>query len=303
MNRRDFLASGVGGAALACLAQAQDSKPARRKDPAFNLDYAPHFGQFKAHAGDDPIAQLDFVVSRGFGSIEDNGMRGRPPEEQEKIGKRLQYLGMRMGIFVCHADFGKVTFGSSDPAVRERILADMKDSIEVAKRCGAKWMTVVLGRVDQGLEPGYQTANAIDNLRRCCELLEPHGLVMVMEGLNPWRDHPGMLLTKMPHAFEICRAVNSPSCKILFDLYHQQVTEGNLIYNVERCFSEIAYFQIGDNPGRAEPGTGEINYRNVFRRIHELGYKGILGMEHGASRPGKEGERIVINAYRDADTF
>jgi hydroxypyruvate isomerase len=301
MNRRDFLASGVG-VALAAGLSAQDAKAPAQGKP-FKLDYAPHFGSFAAHAGDDPIAQLEFMAAEGFRSVEDNGMKGRPPEVQEKIGKALQRLGMRMGIFVCHADFGKVTFGSSDPKVRERIVADITASIDVAKRCGAKWMTLVLGRIDQGLEPGYQTANAIDNLRRCCEVLEPHGLVMVMEGLNPWRDHPGMLLTKMPHAFEICRAVNSPSCKILFDLYHQQVSEGNLIQNFERCWPEVAYFQIGDNPGRNEPGTGEINFKNVFKRIHELGFKGILGAEHGASKPGKEGERALIDAYRAADSF
>jgi hydroxypyruvate isomerase len=302
VGRRDFLAASLGAAAVAGL-PLQDSKPAPAGAAPFRLDYAPHFGQFKAHAGDDPIAQLEFMAAEGFRSVEDNGMKGRPPEVQEKIGKALQRLGMRMGIFVCHADFGKVTFGSSDAAARDRILADMKESVDCAKRCGAKWMTLVLGRFDQGVEPGYQTANAIDNLRRCCELLEPHGLVMVMEGLNPWRDHPGMLLTKMPHAFEICRAVNSPSCKILFDFYHQQISEGNLLPNFERCLPEVAYIQLGDTPGRCEPGTGEINYKNVFKRVHELGYKGILGAEHGASKPGKPGERAVIDAYRAADSF
>ena len=79
----------------------------------------------------------------------------------------------------------------------------------------------------------------------------------------------------------ICRAVGSPSCKILNDLYHQQITEGNLIPNIDAAWEEIAYFQIGDNPGRKEPTTGEINYLNIFRHLHAKGYTGILGMEHG----------------------
>jgi hydroxypyruvate isomerase len=99
------------------------------------------------------------------------------------------------------------------------------------------------------------------------------------------------------------KAVGSPSCKILFDIYHQQATEGNLIENIERCWDEIAYFQIGDNPGRNEPGTGEINYRNVFRRIHERGYRGVMGMEHGNAAPGKDGEIALMAAYRDASSF
>jgi hydroxypyruvate isomerase len=123
---------------------------------------------------------------------------------------------------------------------------------------------------------------------------------MVLEPLN-FRDHPGQFLSESPQAYEICKAVNSPACKILFDIYHQQIQEGNLIPNIETCWDEIAYFQIGDNPGRKEPGTGEINYTNVFRFIQKKGYSGILGMEHGNSIAGKEGELAVLNAYRTVD--
>ena len=101
----------------------------------------------------------------------------------------------------------------------------------------------------------------------------------------------------------ICKAISRPSCKILFDIYHQQITEGNLIPNIDRCWDEIAYFQCGDNPGRKEPGTGEINFRNVFRHIHAKGFTGIVGMEHGKSDDSKVGEQAVIAAYVDADNF
>lgn len=123
---------------------------------------------------------------------------------------------------------------------------------------------------------------------------------MVLEPLNP-HNHPNMLLAEMGHAFEICRAVDSPSCKILCDLYHQQITEGNLIPNVDRSWDEIAYFQIGDNPGRNEPTTGEINYAKVFEHIKSKGFTGILGMEHGLSTKGEAGERALIEAYRACD--
>jgi hydroxypyruvate isomerase len=126
---------------------------------------------------------------------------------------------------------------------------------------------------------------------------------MVIEPLNPYRDHPGLFLTKIPQAYMICRAVGSPSCKIVFDIYHQQITEGNLIPNMNSAWSEIGYFQTGDNPGRKEPTTGEINYRNIFRHIHSKGWTGILGMEHGNSKPGKEGELAVIDAYVACDSF
>jgi hydroxypyruvate isomerase len=160
---------------------------------------------------------------------------------------------------------------------------------------------VVPGAYDAKLEWDYQTANVIENLKACAGVLEPHGRVMVLEPLNARSDHPGLFLTKVPQAYMICRAVASPSCKILDDLYHQQITEGNLIPNLDMAWSEIGYFQVGDNPGRKEPTTGEINYRNVFRRLRAKGWAGVIGMEHGNSLPGREGELAVIRAYREVD--
>jgi hydroxypyruvate isomerase len=210
-------------------------------------------------------------------------------------------LNMRMGVFVAHTIYWREpNLASGDDAARSEFLAEIRGSVEVAQRVNATWMTVVPGHVDLRADVGYQTANVVESLRRASDVLEPHGLVMVLEPLNP-RDHPGLFLTKMSQAYEICRAVDSPACKILDDLYHQQVTEGNLIPNIDGSWSEIAYFQIGDNPGRNEPTTGEIHYANVFRHIHEKGYRGILGMEHGSSKPGREGERAVIEAYRSVD--
>jgi hydroxypyruvate isomerase len=103
--------------------------------------------------------------------------------------------------------------------------------------------------------------------------------------------------------YALVKAVRSPSCKMLFDLYHTQISEGRLIRNFDQCFDEIGYIQTGDTPGRKEPGTGEVNYRNVFRHIYQKGYKGLVGMEHGKSLDGKEGELALIQAYRDADNF
>tara|TARA_A100000164_G_scaffold129213_1_gene114567 strand:- start:966 stop:1343 length:378 start_codon:yes stop_codon:yes gene_type:complete len=125
---------------------------------------------------------------------------------------------------------------------------------------------------------------------------------MVLEPLN-FRNHPGLFLAESPQAYSICKAVNSPSCKILFDIYHQQIQEGNIIPNIEKCWDEIGYFQIGDNPGRNEPTTGEINYKNIFKFIKEKEFKGVLGMEHGNSIKGKEGEIALIKAYQNVDDF
>lgn len=306
MKRRDFLratavAGASGVAATSALAQGEGSPSAGKAE--FHLHYAPHFGMFANLAGGDEIDQIKFAADVGFTAWEDNGMKGRSVDLQNKIAKTMDQLGMKMGVFVAHGNFRENAFVTNDKDKRDRVVQEIKDSVEVAKRVNAKWMTVVPDGYVNNLEWGYQTANCIDLLRRCAEVCEPHGLVMVLEPLNWWANHPGVFLHKIPQAYEICRAVDSPSCKILFDIYHQQIQEGNLIPNIDLAWSEIAYFQCGDNPGRKEPGTGEINYRNVFQHIHSKGFEGIMGMEHGNSRSGKEGEQAVIDAYRAADDF
>lgn len=269
----------------------------------FQLNYAPHLGMFRHHAGEDAFDQLRFMADEGFTAVEENWITNFSVADQEKFGKTLEELGMRMGVFVAHAEFTKVTFASNEPAMRERIRKEMEQACEAAARVGAKWCTVVPGGYDNGIEWDYQTANVIENLRVAAEILEPAGLTMVLEPLNPWRNHAGCFLSKVPQAYMICRAVDSPSVKILDDLYHQQITEGNLIPNIDAAYSEIAYFQVGDNPGRNEPGTGEINYKRVFQHIHSKGFQGIIGMEHGNSIGGKKGERAVIDAYVAVDSF
>ncbi len=269
----------------------------------YNLKYAPHLGMFRHHAGNDPIDQLNFMADQGFTAFEDNDMRNRELSLQEKMAQTMEKRGLQMGVFVAHQIYWqKPNLASGDPELRAEFLNYIKEAIPVAKRVNAKWMTVVPGHVDLRQNMAYQTAHVVESLKQAAALLEPHGLVMVLEPLN-FRDHPGLFLSESPQAYEICKAVDSPSCKILFDIYHQQIQEGNLIPNIEKCWDEIGYFQIGDNPGRKEPTTGEINYSNVFKYIHSRGFDGILGMEHGNSQPGKEGEQAVIDAYKKVDEF
>ena len=307
MKRRSFLKKGLSLASAPFISSgllANSISEQKLTHSPFNLNYAPHFGMFKHHAGNDLVDQLQFMHDHGFRSLEDNGMKNRTTKEQRQIAKKMSQLDMTMGVFVAHNIYWQepnLTTGNKER--QDEFVQNVKDSIEVAKRVNATWMTVVPGYVDLGLDMAYQTANVVEALRRACEILEPHGLIIVLEPLNWWANHAGQFLTKIPQAFEICRAVNSPSCKILFDIYHQQITEGNLIPNMDKAWSEIAYFQIGDNPGRKEPTTGEINYLSVFKHIYDKGYKGIMGMEHGNSKQGKDGELAVIKAYRTVDNF
>jgi len=303
-SRRRFLGEAAAAAAALSVGSlaAQASKPEPETAP-FRLKYAPSLGMFPAHAGKDPLDNLRFMADQGFEAAFDNGLMDRPAAEQERIAAELKRLDMDLGPFVAYADFSVKSFVTRDPEIRTMLRERMRKAVETADRTGARWALVVPGRFDEGRQWEYQTANVIDNLKFCAGILEKSGLVMVIEPLNSWRDHPGLFLTRMPQAFQICRAVGSPFCKIVDDLYHQQITEGNLIPNIEAAWEEIAGFHVGDHPGRKEPTTGEINYRNVFKFNHRKGYSGVICMEHGRSRPGREGERAVIEAYRACDDF
>ncbi len=301
MFRRNFLKSSALGSGIAFFPYEKIIYDYPKNK--FNLNYAPHFGMFKHSAGEDLIDQLNFMADEGFTAFEDNNLKKRSISDQNKIASTLTKRNLRMGVFVAHSIYWKEpNLASGNIDKREEFLKEIRESVEVAKRVNAKWMTVVPGHKDLRLKDSYQQTNVIDSLKYACDILEPYDLTMVLEPLN-FRNHPGLFLTESPQAFEICKAINSKSCKILFDIYHQQIQEGNLIPNIDLCWDEISYFQIGDNPGRNEPTTGEINFKNIFKFIYEKGFKGILGMEHGNSIKGKIGEKQLIESYKSVDNF
>ena len=304
MKRRDFIAKSALAGATASWVSGNvfaATKESKAVGKPFKMDYAPHFGMFKNHVGDDPIEELKFMADQGFRSLEDNGMLGRPTDLQNKIGETLAKLGMTMGVFVIDGgDNWKTSLTTGKQEFKDKFVETCKKSVELAKRVNAKWMTVVPGFYERSLPMGIQTANVIDALRAGAEVLEPHDLVMVLEPLS---DTPDLFMRYSTQTYELCKAVQSPACKILYDIYHMQRNEGDLIKNIDLCWDEIAYIQIGDNPGRKEPTTGEINYKNVFKHLYEKGYRGIMGMEHGISKPGKDGELALIAAYREVDNF
>lgn len=306
MQRRKFMQQSLlagGGLFTSANVAAGNSKEKVLSDSTpFHLNYAIHEGMFKNHAGADFIEQIKFAHSIGFRAIEDNNMLKRPVAQQKQIGDTLAKLGMTMGVFVVTADHWhwKTSLTTGKQEWIDLMIKTSKEAVETAKRCNAKWVTVVPGNYENSLSHEYQTANVINALHKAAAIFEPHGLVMVLEALS---DNPDLFLRHTDQTFMICKAVNSPACKFLFDMYHMQRNEGNIISNIDKVWDETPYFQIGDNPGRNEPGTGEMNYKNIFKHIHSKGYNGILGMEHGNVQAGKEGELALIKAYRNADNF
>lgn len=295
ITRRTLLHSTLSAAALGAT-PALFAASAERK---FKLKLAPHPGQFIGHAGAGMVDQLKFMADEGFTAVEDNEMMQRPVAEQETIARTLQRLGMSLGVFVVAVGGNQnrlFTTGHEDNA--RKFVKACQDAVVVAKRVNARWMTVVPGVFEPKLPIGIQTANAIDVLRAGAEVFERENLVMVIE---PLADSPDLFLRTADQAYELCRAVDSPACKILFDMYHLQRNQGSIMNSIDQTWSEIGYFQLGDVPGRLWPGTGEMNYANILKhistRMRESGRDFIFGMEHGPWKADKAGERACIEAY------
>lgn len=305
MERRNFIRNGLlTGAAVVSGAMLREntaaagaSQPGRK----FNMKFSPDFNVFSEAAGKDVVDQVKWGHDQGFRAWESTSLKSRSVEDQARISKTIQQLGMEFGQFVGTLTFQDVTFAGRDTALRDKVLDDIRASVEIAKRMNTKFVHNVLGMADPKLPFDFQMANAIELLKRVAEIYEPHGIVSVMESMNHKINHPGMFLHTIPQAYALAKAVGSPSIKILFDFYHVQIQEGNLLPTFDYAWDEIGYVQIGDTPGRKEPGSGEINYPNVLQHVHNKGYRGFVGLEHGISKPGKEGALAALNAYRAID--
>lgn len=301
MNRRTFVKNGI----LATGAIPLPSLAERSKKVAignvFKMKFSPEFGIFADLAGSNLLDQIKWGHDQGFRAWENTMLKNRPVEEQEKISKTVQGLGMEFGQFVGTLTFKDVTFAGRDTALREKVLQDIRASVDIAKRMNTKFIHNVLGMADPKLPTDFQMANAVEMLKRIADIYEPHGLIMVMESMNHKIDHPGMFLHTIPQAYALAKAVGSASVKVLFDFYHVQIQEGNVLPTLDYAWDEIAYIQVGDTPGRNEPTTGEINYPKVLQHVHDKGYRGFVGLEHGTSKSGKEGEVATLAAYRAID--
>ncbi|WP_185969266.1 hydroxypyruvate isomerase family protein [Aliiglaciecola sp. M165] len=273
----------------------------------FGMHFAPHLGllspdkgMFRHHAGDNPVEQIHFMAQQGFTAMEDNWMAIRPVETQVAIGEALKDNGMKMGVIVNTMRYAEPTFVLNTKIERERLMQEVRDTAKVAQRVGAKYVTTLSGTAHPSMHRDYQTANMIENLKWAGEVAEKEGLVLAVEPINH-KGWPGTFLTEIAHGYQIAKAVDMPSVKLLYDFWHQQIHGGDLIENLDAAYDQIGYFQIADNPGRVEPGVGEINYAPIVKRIKEKGFNGIIGMEFDNSHDGKAGEQKVIQAMRDID--
>lgn len=286
LTRRTLLAA----TAAAPFLRAQSAAP-------FRLRYAPRIGWVQGL----PVAQqLELYARAGFAAFEYNGLPSHSMNEIEQIRKKRDELKMAMGVFVVNRG-GWRPVALPDKSGHARFLEDVRKGVEIHKIMENECATVTSGLSVPHLSFAQQTRNCIEALKRAAEIVEKTPMVLVLEPLNHKVDHAGYFVVYSEHAGEIIGGVNHPQVKILFDMYHQQISEGNIINHIDQYWDLIGYFQTGDVPGRREPYTGEMNYQNIFRHLRSKGYKGLIGLEHGMSQPGEAGFQKVVEAYRRAD--
>ena len=287
----------VAGATLA--SGAVNDAAGQAAPPKFKLRYGPRVGFVR---GMSIPEQLELYAKHGFYQFEFNGLPSQSADEIKAIRAKMDQLNMSMGVFVVNRGGWKPT-AMGDRGGHKEFLEDCKRAVELHNMVRNECATVTSGLQVPHLTSAQQTANAIEVLKRASDIVASTKMVLVLEPLNWKVDHAGYFVSYIEHAAEIIGGVDRPNVKILFDIYHQQITEGNLINHIRHYYELIGYFQTGDVPGRLEPYTGEINFQNVFKAIHQLGYKGILGMEHGLSEQGMPGLMKCFEAYKQADQF
>lgn len=226
-----------------------------------------------AYPGKDVYYHLEKVKERNFDGLEYYAWwqlddLARVAREQERIGARINATCTKFISLV-------------DERLRDDYLTAVRETIEACRTLGIKSVISQTGNVLDGVLRDVQRSVMIETLKRCAPLFENAGIVLEVEPLNGLVDHAGHFLQRSDESVSVIDAVGSPNVKLVFDVYHQQITEGNVIRNAVGYRERINHYHIADNPGRKQPGTGELNYVNILRAIRETGFDGFVGLECG----------------------
>ncbi len=180
---------------------------------------------------------------------------------------------------------------------RKQALRSLEEAAKIAHELRCSTLMVMAGSRDANVPRDKQRKDLIEGLKEASEIAEGEEIVLVLEALNILVDHPGYFLSSAKEGFEILREVDSPNVKLLYDIYHMQIMEGNLIQTIEENIDLIGHFHTADVPGRHEPGTGEINYSNIIKKLDELNYSGYVGLEYVPSMPSEESIRRALSNF------
>jgi hydroxypyruvate isomerase len=284
--RRSFLGRIAAAAATSSLVLAQPPKSARanpsvEKGLRLSVAWGPMLGNIPVGDGLALLTRLGYEAFELFD--------WRDPATLESFAREKKKYPLECACLT--ANKSPVAPGCSlvNPRERDGFVEQIKLSVEAAKKVESKGLLVLSGNELEGISRAEQLGNAVYALRAAAPILEKNNITAFVEPLNNV-EFPGIFLYNVGYAAALIDRVNSPNVKILFDLYHEQMMEGNLINNIRRNIDRIGHLHVGDVPGHHEPGTGEINYRNVFKAIYELGdrFQGSVGLEYRPLAPLEE---------------
>lgn len=238
----------------------------------------------------DFLKRIDLAADCGFRAVE---FWGAGNKDIEGIRARTEVRGVAVSVFGAPGG----TLG--DPATHADLVRGLRETIPVARRLGTSRLIITVGNEIEGMPRPTQHANIVAGLKQLAPVAQDAGITLCLEPLNVLVDHKGYFLATSAEAVEMVDEVDNPALKLLFDIYHQQITEGNLIANLTRHASKIGHLHIADVPGRHEPGTGEINYRNVLAALMKCGWSGYAGLEYAPSTELTKDSVQCIFSIRD----
>ena len=250
----------------------------------FSANMAMWYGGKKAPM----LEKIEKAHADGFDAIEFWAYQN---EDIDAIVTKCQELDMKVTNITAWGP--SITAGDN----HDEFEAGIKDALAVAQKLGTKKMTVVAHKWAEGVSEEDQIKNYTAALKRVAPLCEEAGVMIIIEPFNPV-NHGKNLLNGSQLAVEICREVDSPMIKINWDFYHMQLSEGALITYLERGFDQVGYLQLGDTPGRNQPGTGELNYKAILKAACDLGYRGYVGVECRPKGTEQEAiQQLLRNSY------
>ncbi|HIF30556.1 MAG TPA: hypothetical protein EYG57_08580 [Planctomycetes bacterium] len=279
-NRRSFIQRSITGAGLlgvgTALTRSAEDCMADTKSDLASIGKTPHT-RFAVNVEMwwTKLPFLDRIrksAELGFPAIEFWPYKG-------KDLKAIATLTKQLGIEISQFTAWGFSPGMNNPSNEDRFVATITEACEVAHQLDCRKMTVVAGNNQRGLTQDLMLEQVTKALRRVAPIAEKAKVMLILEPMNGRVDHPGHCLYGSVDAVQICREVNSPMVKINWDLYHMQISEGDLCGRLRDGFDQVGYLQLADHPGRNEPGTGEIHYNRVLKEAIQLGYRDFVGLE------------------------
>lgn len=273
---------------------------------SWKLRYASHLGYRSVEepllrasvAGLDPVAHIARAAELGFVGVQYALAASRDAAEQQRVGDALAQHGLEAGCMIW-TSFDKLRlplWGEATASAREQLLAELGNCAQIARRTGARRIAVV-GAADPRLPLALQQQRFVENLKWAADYAQEQGLTLCLESLSR-RSLQGMLAHHILEAYAIVKAVDNPAVRLIFDTGHVQAMDGDLLENLAATWDAIAIVQIADNPGRFEPGTGEINFANLLSALWTRGYRGLVELEHLWASPSLAAEAKLLEDLR-----